>query len=263
VAYYLGKFLGAALHATFFIFILLIGALYFLSQHKFQAAKKVILSVLLFLWFFNLPIVNKWMLSKIENQFPLRKISSLPLADAIVVLGGTVSNSLPPRAEPEEAFGGRLAATARIYHQHKAPLVIVSGGNPYLAPQNTKRSESTDMKEFLVSLLVPEGNIIEENRSRNTQENFIYTLSVLEQRKIKQIILVTSASHMPRAMAWFNRARLQITPFPTDLHFTDPWDIEDLIPSWGSMENLSRFTKEILGVWFVNHFQTPGFLAPH
>src|SRR3546814_16571844 len=52
---------------------------------------------------------------------------------------------------------------------------------------------------------IPESAIIMESRSFTTHENAIYTAETLRQRHIQNILLVTSALHMPRAMAVFKK----------------------------------------------------------
>lgn len=44
-----------------------------------------------------------------------------------------------------------------------------------------------------------------ENESLTTQQNGEYTAQLLKEKQAKQVLLVTSALHMPRAMAIFRK----------------------------------------------------------
>src|SRR3546814_17890120 len=48
---------------------------------------------------------------------------------------------------------------------------------------------------------IPDSAMVLENRSFTTHENALYTTRKLKERHIDQLLLVTSALHMPRAMA--------------------------------------------------------------
>lgn len=76
-----------------------------------------------------------------------------------------------------------------------------------------------------------------EERSRDTQENAIYTLALLAPQGIEHIVLVTHGFHMQRALADFERAKqaskvhITIQPAPMDLRADRPLDLGDWIPS--------------------------------
>jgi uncharacterized SAM-binding protein YcdF (DUF218 family) len=72
------------------------------------------------------------------------------------------------------------------------------------------------IKPTLVSLGVPPDAVQVEDHSRSTYENARQTAQLLEQQKLQQVLLVTSALHLPRALATFRAAGIDALPAPTD-----------------------------------------------
>ena len=69
---------------------------------------------------------------------------------------------------------------------------------------------------FLKACGVEEQYLIKEDRSRNTAENAKYVKQICQQRNFDKVILVTSAFHMPRSVAFFEREGVDVIPYPTD-----------------------------------------------
>jgi len=72
------------------------------------------------------------------------------------------------------------------------------------------------MAEVLELLGVPASAILQESRSRNTYENAVEARRLLEPAGANRILLVTSALHMPRAVASFRHQGFEVIPAPTD-----------------------------------------------
>jgi uncharacterized SAM-binding protein YcdF (DUF218 family) len=58
--------------------------------------------------------------------------------------------------------------------------------------------------------------IVLEDQSRNTYENAVFTAQLAGINKHNRWLLVTSAWHMPRAMATFEKAGWNVTAYPVD-----------------------------------------------
>ena len=167
-----------------------------------------------------MPATSHWLASQIENQFPQVQISSVPHAQAVVVLGGTVSPPMIGYAEIDLKSGAdRVWYAARLFHAGKAPLVILSGGGDL---ERQAFSEARAMAVFLQDLGVPTQAIALEETSHNTRENAALSTTLLKARGIKHILLVTSALHMPRALALFKAQGIKVTPAPTDFEAGHP-----------------------------------------
>ena len=166
------------------------------------------------LWAWSMPVLSHWLGSVLEDQYPQAPIASFEPTQAIVVLGGGIA---PPSGKSAEInlnpAADRVWFATRLFHAGKAPLVLLSGGGDL---ERQAFSEARAMAVFLQDLGVPAQAIVLEENSRNTRENAAFSAALLKARGIKLILLVTSALHMPRAMALFAAQGLQATPAPTD-----------------------------------------------
>lgn len=175
--------------------------------------------------------------------------------DAIVVLGGGIGPAEPPHVpEPHLTDSAdRIWHAARLYHRGLAPRIIVSGGGG-----NGEMSEADAMRLFLTDLGVPSEAIVIEGASLNTIENIRYVRKLV---KDGRVALVTSASHMPRAMRLARIAGLNVAAFPTDwgppAGSRAAW--EEWVPSLGALSVSTIALVEIL----ANAFDRRGeSLAP-
>ncbi len=219
-----------------------------LHKGKNRLAKMILVAVFIFSLVLSFPFSASTLISFLESQHPAQRVSQVTPAQAIVVLGGTVSNSLPPRIEPEETRESRLSIAAKLFLNKKSPIIFVSGGVPYSGPRGELRTESTDMKEYLLGFGIPSEVIIEEKQSRNTKENVEYLTNLLEAQGIQQFILLTSAYHMPRALSLFKKQKFDIIPFPVSFRHDADIKWQNLIPNLVTLDNSTLALKEILGM---------------
>ncbi|NET56455.1 MAG: YdcF family protein [Symploca sp. SIO2E6] len=182
--------------------------------------------------------------------------TELPSAQAIVILGGATRSVAKPRPEVDlREQGDRIIYGAQLYRQGKAPVVIASGGR--IAWRGGGDPESADMVKILKLLGVPESAVIQDSTSLNTYENAVNVKQILAQRGINQILLVTSAMHMPRALQIFLRQGIEAIPAPTDFLVTELELAEpntspqatllSLLPTTDQLDKTTRVMKEYIG----------------
>lgn len=173
--------------------------------------------------FFSLPIVAASLHQALEERaqdLVTQRVTNRPYAAALL-LGGVGR----PFSETEKAIYGdadfgdaidRALYAAELYEDGTVPRIIVTGGNWRL--QDTDRpSEAIRIRDLLLELGVKPEDILIEERSRTTRENFIYTDALMKQHNLQgPIALVTSATHMPRAMRNASTMKFDVDPFPTD-----------------------------------------------
>ncbi len=109
------------------------------------------------------------------------------------------------------------------------------------------------MKEFAGRLGIPAASIITEDQARTTYENAVRTKDLLGNRT--SIILVTSATHMPRAAALFHAHGFDVRPYPCGFHERDRamegWDtisIFDVLPATWAFREISEAIEELAGI---------------
>jgi uncharacterized SAM-binding protein YcdF (DUF218 family) len=132
--------------------------------------------------------------------------------EAIVVLSAGFLAKDEVRAQSELDLAGRVRTetAARYYHQGPPVPILVSGGavNPQIDPEPV----ADLMRDFLLRLGVPREQILVERTSKTTYENASESARMLKERGISRILLVTGASHLPRAAACFRKQGLDVVP---------------------------------------------------
>jgi uncharacterized SAM-binding protein YcdF (DUF218 family) len=188
------------------------------------------------------------LLRALEGPYPPLAADKVPRQGTILVLGGGIWSrpDLPAESQLSRASLRRLVEAVRIYRLMAEAEIVVSGGrgNPFLPV-----AEAPVMRDFLVSLGVPEGKIIVEADSRTTFEN-VERLGAFPLRR--PFILVTSARHMPRALGVFNALGERPLPAPCDVQSL--WEVHDPSSYLPSAEALAASTSavyEYLGLaWY-------------
>jgi uncharacterized SAM-binding protein YcdF (DUF218 family) len=204
----------------------------------------------LLIW--SLPPVSNWITVVAEGPHrpgSEQTIAQLPRAQAIVLLGGGISPGTSRRSQPDlNDAGDRIWFGAQLFHAERAPLILASGGHD---PQASLYSEARAMQKLLTDLGVPPSAILLEETSRNTRQNASESARILRERGINQILLVTSASHMERAVTHFRAAGLRVTPAPTDHPNIDLAGVRRFLPSSNALDQSTRALKEWVGqrVW--------------
>jgi uncharacterized SAM-binding protein YcdF (DUF218 family) len=226
--------------------ILALLALWLLTRRGgFLVAVGVVVGLL---WLTATPLVSGGLQSLLEGGSAELPAEALPRADVIVVLGGTLSP--PATAESDanlSAAADRLVYAARLYALGKAPVILVSGGHG--GGGGAMDAESVHAAAVLAGWGVPADAILTETESVNTYENAIYTKLMLDEHQLKSVLLVTSAMHMPRALATFRSAGIDATPAATDFEASGPGPggLAAWIASPASLDVSTRALKEYVG----------------
>jgi uncharacterized SAM-binding protein YcdF (DUF218 family) len=202
--------------------------------------------------FFSSYGVGGWLMGRLESEYPALTAEESPQADVIIVLGGTTVPALPPRAHIEVGAGyDRLLHGLRLYRAGKAPYLLFSGGTIEVLTGTTE-SEAKQYLALAQEAGITAEHIVLEERSRNTYENALYAQQTMAARGWENALLVTSASHMPRAMAVFNALGIEVVAAPTDVRIVSSshsLSFFDVLPTAFSLELSSPAAKEYVGWW--------------
>jgi uncharacterized SAM-binding protein YcdF (DUF218 family) len=202
-------------------------------------------AVLLAAYLLSIRPVSEALLQPLEEGHP--PLAEVPSgAEAIVVLGG----GQVPRS-PEYAAAAAADATlqrtryaARLARGNDLP-VFTTGGLPLGrgVPTGTLMARALT-QDFGLS----PGRVRTETTARNTREHVPYLRDLLGERS--RVVLVTTAWHMPRAVATFRAGGLDPVPAPTDYHpgYGGPYHWLDLLPQAGYLDMSSNACHEYLGM---------------
>lgn len=143
------------------------------------------------------------MFYKIEHAANLDQAQN---ADAIVVLGAAVY-----AGRPSPVLKARLDHAAELFNAGLAPLIITTGGTH----AGEKYSEGGVGKEYLRRQNIPENNILAEEQSLTTKQNFTRVAEIANSRNLKKIIVVSDPFHMYRANIIAKDSGLDVFTSPT------------------------------------------------
>lgn len=147
----------------------------------------------------------------LEKKYPVISEENIEKGEVYILLGGGILTDTVGGNVPAKNVYPRILETAKLYS--KSPKkIFISGGSPL---QN-KQSESSVYKKELLSLGIPEEDILIEEKSNTTKENSTYIKWIMNEKNIKSGIVITSAVHMPRSMEVFKDSELIFYPAPCD-----------------------------------------------
>lgn len=165
------------------------------------------------LYALSMPWMANRLMGSLQPYAPLQpfQMQQLPPKTAIVILGGG-------RYEKAEEYGGvdtvntysleRLRYGAYLHRELNLPI-LVSGGTVF--------GEATSEAVLMNQVLSEDFKISPtwlESESHNTAENAQFSAKLLQEQQIENVLLVSHAWHLPRAIAEFEKTGLKVTPAP-------------------------------------------------
>lgn len=221
-------------------------AIFALSRPSVMSARRAIWIALASLAICSAPPTGHALMGALERRHLPLTNDQVPERQVAVVLGGGIRDFSKPRTMIELApAGNRVLYAARLYRAGKISRILVTGGS---LMEHDQLREAELMKRLLVEWGVPVEHIIVEDRSRTTWENAQNVAALWSTMGLKSGLLVTSAFHMPRALAAFQKVGIDVVPASTDIYSSSGMSLLDVLPA---VEGLALFTmalREWIGV---------------
>ncbi|SFC36983.1 Uncharacterized SAM-binding protein YcdF, DUF218 family [Marinospirillum celere] len=203
----------------------------------------LILTGSLSLLILSLPVTSHWLTKPLEKYPPL-SLEAAQQQETIVLLGGGRSYSgieFGWKDSPSEASGSRLIYAAWLQRQTGLPLLITGG----------RKHGETYSEAYLIQKMLEEAFGLTarwlEEQSRTTQENAVFTAELLKQKGINQIILVSHAWHLARAVPAFENQGLEVLPAPLEFSTAPPPGLIGWIPRAYHLRKSTQAIHEWLG----------------
>ncbi len=185
----------------------------------------------------------------LEDRFPAVRLADVGEPTGIIALGGALNAEMTRARGPIalSAAGARLTEALALAERFPRAQLVFTGGSASLFGGT---SESQVAEQFVAELGLPSRRLTIESRGRNTFENALFTRALLQPKPGERWILVTSAFHMPRAVACFRKVGFDVSPYPVD-YFTfgdsrDYWDYT--LAPLAALATLDVAAKEWLGL---------------
>ena len=139
---------------------------------------------------------------------PLSVQEEIKDSDLIVVLGGGVN-----RGRYLTLISSyRLLRGAQLYYEGRGNKILFSGG----ISREGDVAEAAVMAQEARRLRIPSADILVEKKSHNMREQAVEVKDISDFLGTKTILLVTSFSHMKRALLSFENLGLRVYPAPAD-----------------------------------------------
>lgn len=261
--YFFSKTLNYLLTSAGWLVAVLLFALLTRNQRRRRWAVGIGLGI--FYLFGNSFLINElalWWEYPVPQTMPTRQSVDSTQAIAVVLTGGMVNVA---RDVPDGHFllgreADRAGQALYLYRIGAVQKILISGGTgklPFRAESIGDEGQLT--AQFLRMAGVRPGDIVLEGKSINTHENAVFTSQLLSERfRTNRCVLVTSASHMRRAVACFQNAGVDVTPFSSGF-LSAPRQFalgEWLLPNEQAFENAHALTKEMAGYavyWVIGY----------
>lgn len=241
--FYLKKVTGGLLLPLPFLLLVIAAGILLLWFSRWQKAGKILISVgWLALLLLSLQPVADRLLQPVEESYPTWNGDAK--YDYIVVLGGgytynpdwapssnLISNSLP-----------RVTEGVRQWLRNPSAIMVFTGA----AGGNNPMSNAETAAKVAQSLGVPADHTLALSQPKDTEEESHAVRAAIGDHPF---LLVTSASHLPRAMRFFEAAGLKPIPVPANqMAITSPlyW-FERVTPSAVWLGHSERAGYELLG----------------
>jgi uncharacterized SAM-binding protein YcdF (DUF218 family) len=233
-----------------FTLLLILFLVAILSKKPLVKNKILLLIFVLFLFLGNAFISNEALLAWEEAPVPIQDMGKK--YDAAIVLTGITNFNKSPKDRVYMNKGAdRVLHTIQLYKEGYFEKIIISGGSGSLRHPELKESE--DLKKIFMFCGIPDSAIIVENNSQNTRENALLSKEIIEKnfKKDDRFLLITSAFHMKRSMACFQKVGLRPDAFPVDYYSHDRQFTLDvlLLPNEKSLHNWRVLIHEVIGYW--------------
>lgn len=190
--------------------------------------------------------LGTFLMARLESSVPPMDPAAAAPFDAVFVLGG--GSEEDPSGRPELGRSGdRIQLAARLWHLGRARLLVASGmGRDSL---RGIRNGGEETRVLWRELGVPDRAIlVVEEPCWITRDEIAAYRSLQQRHGWQRLALVSSAAHLPRAMALARRAGLEVVPLGADWRGRPlVFQLQNLVPQADGFMDVQRACWEYLG----------------
>lgn len=229
---------------TLCLILLTAGTILVWFQKKGRSGKILVTAGILLLAIMSYGAVANWIAMPLECRYPPLRISDAAGARWIAVLGGgaTPNPQYPALVQLNRETLSRLAEGIRLYRKIPGSKLLLSGGAVFNAVP-----EAEVMAGAARELGVQEKDMVLESASRDTEDHARIIRDIVGADKV---VLVTSALHMPRAVALFEKENMKPLPSPADIcpGKKETASPDDFFPNAEALQKTASALHEYLGI---------------
>ncbi|NVO02937.1 MAG: YdcF family protein [Bacteroidetes bacterium] len=243
----MSKIFAFFLNPLIWVFIILILSLYYFRKNSIRARKLLIASLIVFYVFSNSFICGEFM-NLWESKITTDKYLTKTYDVGIVLGGGMITYDKDSARSSFRYNTDRILQTVRLYKIGKIKKMLISSGSGRLVYRDML--ESVLLKDYLVTIGIPDSVILIDSTSDNTFQNAVCTAKILKNEpKNSKYLLITSAIHTKRAKACFEKQGIKVDIYATNkIAGKRKWDFEFLfLPSISAFDEWEKLLHEIFG----------------
>ena len=220
-----------------------------LSEARFACGLTVTSLVVLYLA--STPLVARWVAESLERQNPPVDPVTMPVADAIVVLGGSMYATVGPDGTTllyARHASDRFETAMQAFSAGRAPIIAFGGGGTGVPGTPT---EGEWNRARAIARGAPADRAIAGPVALYTSDESEGIARVLRERGVKRITLCSSAVHLPRARMNYEKLGFEVTPLPSDFATrgaAEDWSWALLIPRGMALSQVDAGVKEWMGL---------------
>jgi uncharacterized SAM-binding protein YcdF (DUF218 family) len=213
-------------------------------------------------WYFAAVFIAYWMLTTpacVERTIAWTSGSYRPLAaaaearDARMVVVLAAGNQTIRAGGLSVNFVSWVSALrvlegARLYRLLNGPTIVLSGGAT--GTEEGSAAESESMQTAALQLGIPPEKIVLERESRNTRQEAQAIRRMLADRPSTPIVLVTSPTHMRRAMATFRAVGLNPIASPSAYKSEHSLERRRWLPNDLGLWLQTAVAYDIVAMWY-------------
>jgi len=209
----LSKVLGFFVAPVQGLLMVALAASFWPHRGKRALSFRVMQAALVFLFAMLVTPVGNLLLVPLETRFPSPG-TDLGRVDGIVVLGGAVDEvtSAGQGHLSVNSAAEQLMAPIALMHRYPQARLVFTGASGALVPGIQREADL--VRQFWREAGIDQGQVLYEEKSRNTHENAIFSKALAAPKPGERWLLVTSAAHMPRSMGVFRKAGFEVIAYP-------------------------------------------------
>jgi uncharacterized SAM-binding protein YcdF (DUF218 family) len=241
--FYASKILAFLLNPLIWIIFLLIIGIFAVDQKRRRNA--ALLGTMLLIIFSNGFLLDEAMR---KWEVPATKYEDLKKYDIGIVLGGIMFYDGEYDRLQFFRSTDRLLQAIELYKKGYIKKIFFVSGSGSILYQDIK--EAVLAKRYLLTIGIPESDIIIESESKNTHENAVNARGILEKQfPGKSCLLISSGMHLKRANACFKKEGMNLDLYSTD-RYAGPRKFEfdyAFIPNTNTLDEWNVLIHEIAG----------------
>lgn len=230
IFFWISKLSWSVISPDSLILILILLTLILLRRGSYKRAKWLLGFLAIVIIVIALFPVDEWLIYSLEKRFPANPEMPEQI-DGIMMLGGAEDIILSALWDQVETGGGaeRFLSFLTLARRYPDARLVFSGGSGLILHQEYKGADVA--KRLFREQGLELSRVDLESNSRNTYENAVFSKAQIKPGTGETWILITSASHMPRAVGAFCKAGWPMIPYPVD-HRSRPGNLLRIDPDF-------------------------------